>query len=467
MSEFMRSLGRSLHGRLIYPAAVRLVGEGHLFQRLAELRELERRPSADLVAYQTERLARLLAYAHARSPFYRERWGRRVSPDPQNALAELQNLPFVTKQDLQQHLDSMLARPRVSRTTLKITGGSTGQAVSVVKDRRATAYERAAMWLGYGWRGVVIGDRAARFWGSPFAVSRRSLTRVADWAMHRIRFSAFAFEERDLERYWRDCLRFRPDYFHGYVSMLEAFARFVETRAYNGRALGLRAVIATSEVLTSPQRETLVRVFGAPVLIEYGCGELGPIAYDCEAGALHLLTTDVVVEVLRPDGQAAGPGESGEIVVTDLNNRAMPLIRYRLGDFGVPGPGCACGRGFPTLERIWGRAYDFVDGPDGKRYHGEFFMYLFEDLRRRGAGIEAFQVTQAGPARLEIEVVTSAPLTGHQETAIRELLRERLPGMEVQIVRVHAIERTASGKMQVIRNQWLRGTASVPSGEGP
>jgi phenylacetate-CoA ligase len=313
------------------------------------------------------------------------------------------------------------------------------------------------MWLGYGWRGVAIGDRAARFWGAPFATRRRWLTRASDLAMHRIRFSAFAFEDRDLEHYWRQCLRFRPDYFHGYVSMLDAFARYVESRGYDGRLLRLKAVIATSEVLTSPQRALIERVFGTNVLIEYGCGELGPIAYDCEVGTLHLMSPDVVVEILRQDGSAAAPGEAGEVVVTDLNNRAMPLIRYRLADFGVPGTRCVCGRGLPTLERIWGRAYDFVGTPDGKRYHGEFFMYLFEDLRRAGAAVQGFQVTQVGPAQLHVAIVSSDRFGKDPSDIVRALLRERLPEMQVEIVSVPAIQRAPSGKMHVIQNPWLRG----------
>lgn len=441
---------------MIYPAVVRALGERELFPRLEELRRLERVDPSALLRYQAERLADTLNYAAAQSPYYSEAWGALPPVEAAEAHAVLRSLPLLPKEALQERSEQLLARSYVGPTSRKITGGSTGQPVTVIKDRRATARERAGMWLGYGWCGVTMGDRAARFWGAPLATGRRWLTRLSDFTMNRTRFSAFAFDEGDLAKYWRECVSFQPDYFHGYVSMLEAFAGFVTERGYDGRRLRLKSVVATSEVLTPPQRRLIQSAFGAPVQVEYGCGEVGPIAYECETGSLHLLAPDLVVEVLRPDGNPVEPGEAGEIVLTDLNNRAMPLVRYRVGDFGTMGATCACGRAFPVLGAIWGRAYDFVEAPDGKRYHGEFFMYAFEDLRRAGLPVQAFQVTQEGPAALDVAVVTKGDLTAEREGAIRRALNGRLRGMDLRVRRVERIDRTPSGKMQVIRNRWLR-----------
>jgi phenylacetate-CoA ligase len=185
---------------------------------------------------------------------------------------------------------------------------------------------------------------------------------------------------------------------------------------------------------------------------EYGCGEVGPIAYQCEQGRLHVMSENLLVEVLTEKGELAGPGQTGEIVVTDLNNRAMPLIRYRLGDFAVVGRPCSCGRGFPVLENIRGRAYDFVERADGRRYHGEFFMYLFEDLRSHGLPIGQFQITQIARRALEILVVTPESASAEVEARIGHQLGDRLPGMEVTVRRVESIPREASGKMRVIRS---------------
>jgi len=464
ISNSARTLDGWLHRHLIYPAAVSAVGETDLFARLQELRVIEKLHPTALMQMQTAALGVALDYAQAQSGYYHRTWPAGDPSSFADPWSRLRMLPLLTKRELQEHLGDLVSRQSAGRVSQKITGGSTGQAVTVLKDRRATARERAAMWWAYGWRGVRIGDRVARFWGAPFAARRRWLTRAADFAMHRIRFSAFAFDEADLERYWRRCLAFRPNYFHGYVSMLEAFARFVHTAGYDGRLLRLKSIIATSEVLTAPQRNLLEQTFGCPVQIEYGCGEVGPIAYECEHGSLHVMAQDLVVEVLGPDGHEVSCGEAGEVVVTDLNNRAMPLVRYRLGDFAVVGQPCECGRPLPALSAVWGRAYDFVLHPDGRRYHGEFFMYLIEDLRRAGIGIGAFQIHQTSSSELHVAIVGGASSSGDAESAVRALLSERLPGMSVQVSHAPAIPRTASGKMQLIVNDLTR-TQSAPASE--
>lgn len=449
-----RRLGRWIHARVVYPSIVYARGEQGVYSRLAELRSIEWQPTDLLQGRQSRRLAAILDYARERSPYYHERCNWSGPTDPAAAWERLRELPFLTKRELQERSQELLARPRRRRVTRKTTGGSTGEPVTVVKDRMATAREMAASWLGYGWFGVGIGDRAARFWGSPFTLKRRLRFAAADFAMHRIRFSAFAFNEDDLDVYWRRCVRFRPDYFYGYVSMLEAFADHVERRGYDGGSLGLKAIITTSEVVTEPQRRLMETVFRAPIQNEYGCGEVGPIAYECERGGLHVMSENVALEILTAEGRPAEVGESGELVVTDLNNRAMPLVRYRLGDFGIRGEACECGRGFPVLEKIWGRAYDFVETPAGERYHGEFFMYLFEELRERGAGVGQFQITQTAPDALEVSVVTGEAAGNGTEALVRDRLERALPGLRIRVARVDHLAREASGKMRVIRNHW-------------
>jgi phenylacetate-CoA ligase len=457
----VRDVSRFLHRRVIYPAVVALRGEHSVFQVLRDLEALQWLPSQDVVRRQRVQLARILKYASQQVPYYRRQWGGPIPASAADALETLAALPLVTKRVLQDACGELVSDRRPLRVTRKTTGGSTGEVVTLLKDREAIAREMAATWLAYGWFGVRMGDRAIRFWGEPFTRRRRLRFAAADFAMHRIRFSAFAFDTASLRRYWDRCLTFRPDYLYGYVSMLEAFARYLLDAGIDGRALGLKVIVTTAEVLSAPQRQCLRRAFGCPVQNEYGCGEVGPIAYECRDGALHVMTDHVYVELVDRDGRPVRPGESGEIVVTDLANRAMPLVRYRLGDFAVARvEPCPCGRGFPTLERIWGREYDFVETADGRRFHGEFFMYLFEEMQQRRIGVRQFQLVQHGPTDLAIALVSTADPTAEQVAHLCERIERHLGPMRVAIARVDRLERAPSGKMAVIVNRWRKATAA-------
>jgi phenylacetate-CoA ligase len=401
-----------------------------------------------------------LKHAHDQSRFHRERWGDRRPWEARELLSALAELPTTSKADVQSWYSDMLSTRSMGRLTIKTTGGSTGQTVTVAKNRAATAAEMAARWLGHGWFGVRIGDRGARFWGNPTTLKRKLRFAAADLAMNRIRFSAFAFDDHDLLRYWDKCLRFQPRYLYGYVSMLEAFGRFVLKAGYDGKRLNLNLIITTSEVLSGPQRDVLQRAFGAPVQNEYGCGEVGPIAYECERGQLHVMTENLVVEIVSKSGRAASPGEPGDIVLTDLNNLAMPLIRYRVGDVGVWGAPCECGRGFTVLQGVWGREFDFVQTPDGKKYHGAYFTYLFEDLRSAGIAVSKFRISQTDQNKVDVAIVNKDAATEQQVAA---QVARALPGVQTTVRSVETIPLAASGKSVIVENTWLKQRPRSPA----
>jgi phenylacetate-CoA ligase len=358
-------------------------------------------------------------------------------------------MPFLNKADLQTSWQSLTNPHWRGPCTVKTTGGSTGQAVTIRKSRDATARESAASWRGLGWAGIRIGDKQARFWGVPHAASDRLRARVMDFIAHRRRCSAFAFTEADLARYTRMLNRFRPAYFYGYVSMLEQYAEYVAAHRVR---LSFRptAIVTTSEVLTSPSRRRLQDAFGCRVFNEYGCGELGTIAHECEKGSLHINAENLLVEVIQGDRRCAA-GETGEIVVTELNNLAMPLIRYRLGDVGsFAADPCPCGRTLPVLARVAGRAYDLVYNRDGRMFHGEYFMYIFEEVKRRGLGIKAFQVVQDSYEGFTVRVVPGVGYGEETRALVRSRFREAYGEADVRFVEVAGIPRQPSGKMQLI-----------------
>jgi phenylacetate-CoA ligase len=242
----------------------------------------------------------------------------------------------------------------------------------------------------------------------------------------------------------------RPSWVYGYVSMLVQFAAYCLDERLPLADLGVRAVVSTSEVLAAGDRAVVSEAFGAPVYNEYGCGEVGPILYECERGTLHLMAENLFVELL-PAPTPSRP-DACRLILTDLHNRATPLVRYDIGDHVVPAPPCACGRGLPAFSEVFGRAYDFIEAPDGTRFHGEFFMYHVEAERDAGVPIRQAQFVQDAGDHLTVRIVPACGYEPHHGQALAAGLTARSGGrFRVDVVTAEEIPRERSGKIRLIQ----------------
>src|SRR5690606_36994726 len=170
-------------------------------------------------------------------------------------------------------------------------------------------------------------------------------------------------------------------------------------------------------------------------------------------GNLHINTENIIVEIVDDKGMVLPNGQTGEIVVTDLTNYYMPLIRYRLNDYGaISNEICGCGRRLPILTHLHGRAYDIVKNREGNKFHGEFFLYLLEDAKKEGVITQGYQVEQLALDSLNIFVVAD-------EANFERLIQLMLPKLKelfdqqgsYHFTRVDSIARAASGKLRVVK----------------
>jgi phenylacetate-CoA ligase len=177
----------------------------------------------------------------------------------------------------------------------------------------------------------------------------------------------------------------------------------------------------------------------------YGCEEVGLIACQCERHeGLHVNGDGVYVEILRY-GRPAAPGEPGSVVVTDLRNRAMPLIRYQVGDVANwAGRACSCGRGFPLLERIEGREADYVTTAAGELISG---VSLTENFAMLVPGIAQLQIVQEELDRFTLRIVRADDFGDASLERIGRLVAERFgPTARFECEYLEQIPQEASGK---------------------
>ena len=160
---------------------------------------------------------------------------------------------------------------------------------------------------------------------------------------------------------------------------------------------------------------------------------------------MHINIEHLFVEFIKPDGNYSKPGEEGEIVVTDLFNRAMPLIRYRVEDVGVPsGKHCSCGRGLPLMERVVGRVADFLVRKDGGLVAG---VSLIERTLTAISGIRQMQIVQETIDDIVVKIVKQPPFSEKSEKKLVYEMKKALGNsVNLRLVFVEKISQEHSGK---------------------
>lgn len=408
----------------------------------------------EVIQRQLSSLAGILRYAATEVPHY----AGNSTPAPGSthlSLDVLQEWPRLEKQVIQRQPETLRSR-RLFRTSIKSTGGSTGAPVRIVKDADGLARERAATWMALSWNGVQFGDRVVRFWGTPLTGRRRLSYLASDLAMNRRRLSAFAVDDKAIAGHWDALHRIQPRWIYGYSTVIHRVAEWALQHGRTYMAAPPAVIVPTAEPVSAEMEAAMVAAFGAPVQNEYGCGEVGAIAYACAQGNLHVLTENVVVELLHEDGTAAAEGEVGEVVVTDLTNRAMPLIRYRMGDRArVTGP-CTCGLPFPTMGRVEGRARDMISTPRGRKMYGGEIHYHVSAMSELGQCFEQYQFTQVSAEEVVVMLVLTGEVTDEVRERFAKFGREKLDGMSVRVEKVDEIPRAPSGKYFVVQNLHTR-----------
>ena len=191
-------------------------------------------------------------------------------------------------------------------------------------------------------------------------------------------------------------------------------------------------------------RATLRSHWNARYFDTYGCNEIGTLALQCPFHEqMHVQSEHVLLEILRTDGSPCVSGEVGRVVVTDLHNFAMPLIRYEIGDQAAFGPPCPCGRGLPTLQMVAGRTHDLAVDPTGRR----FFVHGAQGFWVSAAPILQRQVVQRAAHLLEVRFVAERDLTPDETARISTELRTAMRfDYDISFTRVPEIKVGPGGK---------------------
>lgn len=431
------------------PLVARLQGRQYL-RRMAEVRSVEKLSPQELLDYQWELLRDLLRHAWENTPFYRARFAEAgITPDAIGGPDDLELLPPLGKDEIRAHVGEMTARnlPE-SELVPDATGGTTGLPMRFYRNRRCLSYRAALTEVFDGWYGKRVGDRMALVWGAhqDYPPLTRIKASVRNALVDRLLvLDASGMTRETMRDFAATLARLRPPITRAYPRAMYAFARFVRGEGLTGVDPG--AIVATAEPLYENERRVMEEVFGRPVYNRYGSREVGFIATDCpERRALHWRPDSVFLEWIK-DGRAAAPGEVGELLVTDLRNYAMPLIRYRLGDLAErPATGCECGRSLPILGRVIGRDTDVLRSTTGALVSGAYLTVVFSGR----VELSQLQIIQEDLQHFTIRLVRDGATEEHGAYLRSALGRYLGPDAVISLEAVDSIPRERSGKQRVV-----------------
>ncbi len=391
--------------------------------------------SEELDALQLQKLQRLLQHAYVHVPYYRDAMrAAGVDPLDMTSLDDIRRLPLLSKDDVRRSLYfGLFADNHRKRQMLKIsTSGSTGEPFTTYTDRYQLEVRFATTLRGLEWTGWRFGDRQARLWHQTLGMTKLQALRerIDALFMRRLFIPAFEIGAESIEPFIERIREHRPVLVDGYAESLNFLATYVRDGGRPG--FSPRAIMSSAQALPDNVRRIIEDGFATKVYDKYGAREFSGIAYQCGHSSDHHVMDESYIVELLVDDRPARPGEIGEVVITDLSNFSVPLIRYRIGDLAVAvdeSQRCGCGRQLSRLGRIEGRTQAIVHCANGTWLPGTFFMHFFKDYEH---AVRFFQIRQDRRGEFVLKIVKNRRFTQSEFDAMMRELR-RYVGTDTRI----------------------------------
>ena len=413
---------------------------------LYQLRRNLRLKPAALQEMQQKKLRAMIKHAYENVPFYHMKFNEAgIRPDDVKSIEDLAKVPVTTKTEIQaSSLKDIAARNfDVNKCLKRTTSGSTGIPLTVVVDTQFLGTEKALVARTYFENGVMLQDRIVRI-TEPNQIPHKQQWYEKLGILPTKYVSIFD----NVEKQTPIVETYRPDVLRGYTSFLEVLA---DSCRESGRNINPRLIFTGAEFLDKKARQVISSAFQTNPLDLYSACEFGLMGWECrEHSGYHVNVESLLLEIVR-NGEVASLGEQGEIVCTGLVNKAMPLVRYKIGDIGAAsGDQCSCGVNLPLLKIIGGRVGDFLITTSGKIVPPTiFFPYPFEDVM----WIRQFRIIQESRYRIVFEVIVKEGYNINEDklaaarARIKHLFGE---DMEVIFKIVEKIKADSSGKLRKV-----------------
>lgn len=404
--------------------------------------------------YQLEKLKKLIRHAYTNVPYYNELFNKyNIKPGDINDFQDMRKIPILTKEIARKENHKLISNTIIyNRLRTGKTGGTTGPSLTIRRDTATRSFTWGAYYRWYDWVGVEIGDPILGIWGASAVLdlSKKKMLKekFARWIQNIYMANSFNMNEETLPRIMKIIQKRHPKFIKGYVSALLQLANYIED--INHKFKYPIAISTTSETLLPHLREYLKKIFHCDIYDQYGGGECESIAFECSKhNGLHITSEHVFLEILDDNDNDMKTG-IGRVVVTDLDNYAMPIIRYENGDAAeFQTKYCTCGINLPLLKAVYGRKADTITLANGSKVHGVFFTdILFELDTEQEKKVNRFQAYQEKPGEIEFRLESHYKIDDFFLKQLTQILNKYFNKVEINIY--EKLEHDSSGKFRYV-----------------
>jgi phenylacetate-CoA ligase len=410
--------------------------------------------SADRIHdFQWKKLQELLTHAYQNTDFYKNRFDALgMKPSDIQSFDDFHTIPPLTRKDLNEFLQELVARNVPEQNRLySATGGSTGLPTRFVLDTECIPVKKASEYRFNTFTGWEFGGKILAYWPALADFTEgETAPHILKSTLYYRHAKLFAGRLNDeiLTQHAQFLSRYRPHLIRAFPSALEKFSEWLKN--HDKRVPSPDAIICVGEPLLGFQRDLFKEIFKCDVFNCYVSRECGNIACECKAhNGLH-----IAEELLYLEVEKSAPGDFGEILLTDLWNRGMPLIRYRIQDAAnwIKG-NCSCGRTHRRIGVEAARISDFLVSPvDGAYVSGSTLTHY---LLAEGPDIRRTKIVQDSRDHITVTVAGQEGAVNSSVEHIRKRINTVFDGMmRIDFKFVDDIPLLESGKYSFVERKY-------------
>jgi phenylacetate-CoA ligase len=371
----------------------------------------------------------------------------KLLPNSICSLSDLYSIPILTKDIVRNNFDDLTSASIASeRFVINSTSGSTGSNFHFYSDTNQYIISQALDMRRYDWMDVNYFDREITIWGTSWSKNKhRKLAGLKNWIRNKKLISGYRLSDNDINNIYNLFKSYNPNIIKSYPSILTTITEYM---LKNDLRYKPDAIHIGGEKLYKYQKEIIGECFSCPVFDFYGSRDVGDIAQNCNKfDGLHVFMENVIVEVVDDNGILIDDGE-GDLIITNLHNYTMPLIRYKIGDRARISKDkvCSCGRNLLLIDEIVGRSFDIIQFPNGNRVGGTFWTLCMRSV----PGIKNFQVIQEAQDKIAIYYVPDHESIVNIERIKQNIFHYSGYNVTLDFKRVDDIPLTKAGKMQFV-----------------